>query len=369
MNDLATRVVLLSLDAIGHDVISPEITPHLWELREKGGWAPLGGRCDVPAVTYVSHATLTTGTRPARHGITSNRAASPIPGTVPGWAGQAQVRTPTLFDSLRDAGLRSAAVCGDQYLVQIMGAAVAETVWPPGGVLPQGTATCPAGYALNDAVREPLLGTIADASPTFLFAHLNETDTWGHQYGPDHPLTLASYTAADDLVGEVVDALHPDWDRLVLIVVSDHGMECVSHQNPIDLLADDAVQTVVADVVNEGGAAYAHVRDGATVEAAGVALLSVLGVTSWRETSPGVLLVEGEPGAVFAPGATTQLRGVHGGVGTTETTAIVAGGHPAVGPIVSAIEERPPDLADWAPTIAAILGVPFSTAEGRNLAV
>jgi hypothetical protein len=50
------------------------------------------------------------------------------------------------------------------------------------------------------------------------------------------------------------------------------------------------------------------------------------------------------------------------------TIAVVAGGHTATGRIVSAIEKRPPHLADWAPTIAAILGVPFSTAEGQNLA-
>ena len=368
MNDPATRVVLLSLDAVGHDVISSEITPHLWALREKGGWAPQGGRCDVPAVTYVSHATLTTGTRPARHGITSNRAASPIAGTVPGWAGQAQVRTPTLFDTLRDASLRTAAVCGDQNLVQIMGAVVAETIWPLGGILPEGTATCSAGYAVNDAIRKPLLDSISDAALTFLFAHLNETDTWGHHHGPDHPLTLASYTAADALVGEVVEVLRPDWDRLVLIVVSDHGMESAVHQNPIDLLADDAVQTVVVDVVNEGGAAYAQVRNGATVEDAGVALLGVPGVISWQEIGPGVLLVEGEPGAVFVVGSTKHLRGVHGGAGTTVTIAVVAGGHTAVGRIVSAIEKRPPHLADWAPTIAAILGVPFAGADGRNLA-
>src|SRR5215208_5009809 len=65
MTDPAPRVILLSLDAVGHTIISPETTPHLWELRTSGGWAPRGGQCDLPAVTYVSHATLATGTMPA----------------------------------------------------------------------------------------------------------------------------------------------------------------------------------------------------------------------------------------------------------------------------------------------------------------
>jgi arylsulfatase A-like enzyme len=180
-------------------------------------------------------------------------------------------------------------------------------------------------------------------------------------------MALASYTAADALVGEIVDALRPDWGRHVLVVISDHGMERVSSAAPIDLLASEAVRASISDVVNEGGAALARVRDGASLDNAGDALLRVPGVTSYRESGSGVLLVEGEPGAVFAAGATKHLRGVHGGAGTTITTALVAGGHPVVGRIAKAIEARPPHLADWAPTVAAILGVPFPSGGGQNL--
>jgi predicted AlkP superfamily pyrophosphatase or phosphodiesterase len=318
-------------------------------------------------VTYVSHATLATGTMPATHGVTSNRAAAPVPRAIPGWAGQVQPQVPTLFDTLRDADIRSSAVCGDQFLVEIMGATAADSVWPPGGALPEGTMTCPSGYALNEELRRPLLDAVADLEVPFLFVHLNETDTWAHAFGPDHPRAVESYTATDALVGEVVAAAHPDWDRLLLIVVSDHGMERVSGETPIDLLASDKVRDVVADVVNEGGVAQALVRDGVTAAQAGDAILRVPGVVAWRETRTAVLLVEGEPGAVFSAGATKHLRGVHGGVGTTATTAIVAGGHPAVRRVAAAIGERPPHLVDWAPTVAAFLGAPFPSAEGRNL--
>jgi len=368
MTDPTSRVVLLSLDGIGHSVLSPQVTPHLWSLRASGGWAPHGGCCDVPAVTYVSHATLATGTAPATHGVTSNRAAAPLQGTVPGWAGHVRVQTPTLFDALREAGVRSAVVCGDQFLVQIMGAMVGNSVWPPGGVLPVDTPTCPAGYALNDAMRGPLLDAVADRGLPFLFAHINESDTWGHRFGPDHPEALASYAATDALVGEVIAAVRPDWDRLALIVVSDHGMERVSGAIPIDLLADDRVRAAIAGVVNEGGVAFVRVRDGVATVKAGEALLGVPGVVAWRETRPGVLLVEGDPGVVFSDGATKHLCGVHGGPGTAVTMAIVGGEHPAVRRIASAVEEHPPHLADWAPTVAAILGVSFPTGEGRNLA-
>jgi hypothetical protein len=367
MRDPGARVILLSLDGFNHTSVSPEITPHLWRLRASGGWAPDGGRCDVPAVTYVSHATLATGTIPATHGLTSNLAAAPKPGIVPGWAGEARVRVPTLFELLRDDGLRMAAICGDQHLIRIMVAQRADRVWPPGGVLPQDTPLCPSGYALNEATRAPLLEAIADGEISFVFGHLNETDTWGHRLGPNHPDTLRSFTAADAIVGEVAERLQPDWPRLVLIVLSDHGMEAVNGEGAVDLLAHDDVRALIVDVVADGGAALARLRDGVSVEAGGATLGSVPGVGAWRELRPGVLLIAGTPGVRFGSASSKGTRGIHGGPGTTTTLALVAGGHPAVHRIGAAIADRPPHLADWAPTIAAILSVPFPSAEGRNL--
>jgi predicted AlkP superfamily pyrophosphatase or phosphodiesterase len=108
------RVILLSLDGFPQTVVSPHRTRHLWELSEHGGRAPEGERCDLPSVTYVSHATLATGAHPTFHELITNKAVQPQPGVVPGWAGEARVSVPTLFDALQEAGLRSAAVCADQ---------------------------------------------------------------------------------------------------------------------------------------------------------------------------------------------------------------------------------------------------------------
>jgi arylsulfatase A-like enzyme len=359
------RVVLLSLDAFPHDAVSPDLTPCLWHLAAAGGRAPNGGRCDLPSVTYVSHATLATGTHPATHGVTTNMAAHPKPGVVPGWAGEANVRIPTLFDAVRDAGLRSAAVCGDQHLVRIMEAERGGVAWPPGGVLPAGTPTCASGYATNAAIREPLLAAARDRGLDFLFGHVNETDTLGHLYSPDDPRTRAGHAAADALVGEIIDAVRPDWERVVFIVLSDHGMEEVRGE-PVDLLAGDAAG-VFAGVVNDGGAALVCLAEGVPPAVANDVLSRVPGVAAWHALRDGVLLVSGEPGVVFSTGSTKHVNGMHGGPGTMTTTAIVGGGHPAVSRIAADIASRPPHLADWAPTIAAILGGSLPTAEGRIL--
>lgn len=98
-----------------------------------------------------------------------------------------------------------------------------------------------------------MLAAVEQEDIAFVFGHLNETDTWGHGLGPEHAETRRAERDADTIVGEVVDRLAPDWDRAVLIVVSDHGMEQVSRARPIDLLADPAVRTTIAEVVPEGG--------------------------------------------------------------------------------------------------------------------
>lgn len=375
MPDREARVVLLSLDGFNHAAVSRHLTPRLWALRHAGGVAIAGGRCDLPAVTYVSHATLATGTLPRTHGLTSNLAAgrSPRPGVVPGWAGADSVGVPTIFRALREAGVRNAAICGDQHLVGAMGANQADVVWPPGGVVPPDSETCASGYATNQAVFAPLAAAIADRELTFVFGHLNETDTWGHRCGPDHPETRAFYAATDALVGDLCDLLLPDWPRLVLIMLSDHGMEPATLQPPVDLLAPAPMRDAFSDMLPDGSSALGLVREGVSVVRAGAALEHLPGIAAWSEMRPGVILIAGEPGIRFTAGPASDkvkhLRGVHGGPGSTATLALVAGGHPAVPKIARAIASRPPHLADWAPTIADLFGVPFPSAEGQNLHV
>jgi arylsulfatase A-like enzyme len=365
---MPARCILLSLDGLSPTYVTPEIMPRLHALGMQGGMAPDGGRCDMPAVTYVCHASLITGTYPAAHGLTSNLAAAPRPGVVPGWAGDARVRTPTLFAALREAGLVSAAICGDQHLVRTMGTQDASIAWPPNGVLPRGTETCSSGYATKAAIGPHLLAAVADPELDFVFGHLNETDTWGHLLGPDHPSTLHAYGAADTIVAEVADLLAPSWDKTVLTVLSDHGMELARDGAPVDLMADSGLTALWSDVVSDGGVTLARLRDGVTDQDLDAALAGRADITGWQPLRPGVILVAGASGTRFATGPAKQVRGVHGGPGTTRTVAVVAGGHPAVARIAQAITTAPPHLVDWAPTVTALLGVPFGAAEGCDLA-
>ena len=368
MTDQRARVVLLSLDAFPPDALTPELTPRLFALAQTGGWAPDGGRCPMPSATYTCHGTLLTGRLPEGHRVWSALAADPRPGVVPGWAGEARVAAPTLFDACRAADVRCAAVTGDHHLYAILGAEVADHAWPPDGVVPAGAAVCPFGYLTNDAVRQPLLSAVADASIGFLFGHLNETDTLGHLNGPDHPDARACYAATDGIVGEVVDALAADWSRTILIVVSDHGMAPFPSTPPIELRTYAAVREVAREVLPQGGCALVRPRPGIDVAHAVAALASVRGVARSHLVEPELFLVEAEPGQWFATAPPPRFPGYHGGRDATRTLTAVGGGHPRAPAIARVMQDRPPHLADWAPTVAALLGLELPPGEGRNLA-
>lgn len=177
MLDRAPRAVLLSLDAFPPAALSPGLTPRLFALAQTARQAPDGARCPLPSATYTCHGTLLTGRLPEGRRLWSGLAADPRPGVVPGWAGEARVAAPPLFDACRAAGVRCAAITGDHHLYDILGAEIADLAWPPSGVVPTGAAPRPFGYPTNEAVRQPLLDAVPDPSIGFLFGHLNETDT------------------------------------------------------------------------------------------------------------------------------------------------------------------------------------------------
>ncbi len=356
------RVVLLGIDGCPAEQLSPSLTPRLWAMGADGGLT-LSGRAPLPSSTYPCFATLLTGCLPSRHEV---RATARRPGVVPGWAGQPQVAVPTLFDACRAAGLQSAAVQGDHLLHAVLRTEAADVTWPPGGVPPPGVPLDAHGYPTNAAVRPHLLAAARDPAIDFLFGHLNEGDTLGHDLGPDAAAARASYAEADRIAGELLDALRPAWTRTVVIVLSDHGMEPRTGRAPIDLLNSPPVRALVADVLGDGGAALVRPRDGVTPRDAGAALADVPGVAGWGGGDPGPIVAEAQRGWIFAT-PRLPLRGFHGGPATARTFAVVGGGHRAVPALARSMAARPPHLADWAPTIARLLGLEMPGADGRSL--
>ncbi len=357
------RFVLLALDGFPLRYFRPTVAPNLWRLGQEGGFCPEGGRSGLPSTTYPGFASLLTG---AGQGGTGVRTTASRPGAVPGWVGTDRVLLPTIVHAAEEAGLRTAVVVGDHHLSRVLRFDDLERAWPPGAVVPAGTELDAHGCPTNAAVCGPALEAVADPSVDLVFVHLNETDTLGHDLGPNAPATGECARAADALVGEIVDALRPDWNRTVIAVVSDHDMARRLPLSPIDPSAGRECAGLVDDWIADGCAAWVRLAPGADAHMAINRLAALEGVESWRWREPATLLLLAAPGRVFAA-PWIPLSGVHGSTQTARTLAIVGGGHAVVAELGRAIEARPPRLQDWAPTLAPVLGIDLPGADGLNM--
>ena len=357
------RIVLLAFDGFPLHAFKPTLTPNLWRLGLGGGTAPEGGRSGLPSTTYPSFASLVTGISSKKTGI---RTTAHREHTVPGWAGLDRLPFPTIVHVARDAGLQVAVVMGDQKLQRVLRLDDIERAWPPAGIVPDGTELDAHGYPTNAAIRPHVLEVVADRDVDLAFVHINETDTLGHDLGPGSLATLECVRAADAIVGEVLDALAPDWDRTVVAVTSDHDMIRRLPYPAIDPAASRDCAGLVDDWIADGCAAWLRLTAGVDAHMAISRLAALDGVEGWRWREPNVLLLLAAPGRVFSA-PWVPPNGIHGSTSTAQTLAIVGGGHPAVPDIAASIIGRSPRLQDWAPTMAGLLGIELPDADGIDL--
>jgi arylsulfatase A-like enzyme len=355
-----TRVVLLGLDGFPHRKISPELTPRMWALAEAGGRAKEGGVTDLPSSTDPGFCSLLTGCLPRTHGV---RTTAWRYARLPDWAGCETPQVGTIFDAGRAAGIESAAVVGDDRGLLCTGAA--DHVWPPGGVIPSGTPLDAHGYPANAAVRPHLLQAAASRSIALLFGHVNESDTIGHDHGPESESARSTYMATDVLVGEVLDQLAERWDETVVVIVSDHDMQARTGTALIDLMAAGSSSPWDA-VIPDGGGALVHLQAGADAGVARQTLTQVAGVETVQNHDGPLLIAGAQPGRIFAA-PDLPAGGFHGAPVTARTVALVGGGHPVVPRLAAGLRRRRPHLADWSPTIATILGIQLGRADGVSL--
>jgi arylsulfatase A-like enzyme len=231
-------------------------------------------------------------------------------------------------------------------------------------MIPPGTGLDAHGYPLNREVLPRLLDALARPDLNLVFGHFNESDTVGHDHGPESDAARECYAATDAVVGQVLEATAARWDETVVVIVSDHDMQARNHTEPIDLMA--ARNRYWDLFVPDGGAALVHLQNGVDPSTAGLALGAVDGVETWQPGGPSMLIAGAKPGRIFAA-PKYPAEGFHGAPITARTVALVGGGHPRVPALAAALEARRPHLADWAPTLTPLLGLELEAADGRSV--
>ena len=245
----AEPVLLMSIDGLQpQDVVEAQergiAMPNLRRFLREGAYAT-GVTGVLPTVTYPSHTTLVTGAAPARHGVIGNTTFDPMQINAGGWYWYASdIAVPTLWDAAKQAGHSTANV----HWPVTVGAATIDwnlpQIWRSGhaddaklvaalstpGLLPELEGELGA-YA--PGINEEIDGDetrgrfaaeiIARKKPYFMTAYLTALDHEQHAKGPGSPEAHAILERIDAIVGRLVAAQLAAQPDSVIAIVSDHG--------------------------------------------------------------------------------------------------------------------------------------------------
>ena len=295
------RHLLIVLDGLRPDYVTPELMPNLHALGARGV-VFTDHHAVYPTVTRVNAASISTGAYPETHGLLGNSVFFPdVDDTrflntgeranllrIENAEGGQLLTAPTLGERLESAGLRllvaSAGSTGSSFLLNhtvagggiihydyalpaVLGEAVLEQLGPPP---PAAMPNRARNRYIVDAFLEVGLERV---DPTVAILWLSDPDTTAHAHGIGHPTSVAALRAVDEELERIQAGLRSAGllDRFNIWVTSDHGFS--THTGAVDinaLLAPFAGEFAGGSprVVAGGGAIY--VRDGDAAAVAGI---------------------------------------------------------------------------------------------------
>ena len=407
-------------------------TPNLAALQAGATWYE-ESRSVMIAETIPNHVAMMTGVYPERSSISGNafwdRTEPPVDRDL---SDPALLSADTLFTTIERScpALGTASLLSKEYLFSIFqpgGQNVAtDSVWDP-----RPTNIPVSGHTPDIITMQEALTRLPGAD--FMFVNLGDVDRTGHvdlTGGVPVPQDILDLTGGllpntallrqivlrntDAQIGLFVQALRDAgrWERSVVIVLSDHGMDW---STPVDVVNLQPVLDGVEDgaffVVQNGGADTVYLRDlarpdaGTLLAEARAAVLAQTGVDeAWYRTAnpadPGPETVVPASLHLDTPNAgdlialagdgyrfsdptefSNPIPGNHGHLTTVHNTFLIGGGAPFVrsGQVIAASVQGPGLLdrlpeqsenVDVAPTVAWLLGLPAPAAgyQGRVLA-
>jgi len=238
-------LILVSLDGWRWDYCARFSPPAISGLARRGvvseGLIPA-----FPSKTFPNHYTIVTGLYPARHGVVANTMRDPaLTGvfSIPNVAVQQDTRwwggTP-LWVTVEQQGQIAATMFWPGADVEIAGDR--PTFWRKFDKSLSNTARVD---QVIEWLRQP-----ESTRPTFLTLYFDETDTVGHEFGPDTPQMRTAVAHIDAAIARLVagvDQLRLS-ARLNLVLVSDHGMSQSAPDRVI--LLEDLVDISTLDVID-----------------------------------------------------------------------------------------------------------------------
>lgn len=301
----ASRAFVMVWDGMRPDLISPELTPNLWGLTQRGVHC-IDSHAVFPTVTRINSASLATGSHPAGHGILGNSLY--VPAVNPKQAinmgdhrdleavaklrgGRAVLRE-SLADRVGAAGGKtvvvstgspgSAWLCHPRLLERLRdGDRLIHPAFPnPPEILEElvkDFGPVPGQTIPNTAQNAWFTRVVAeyvipDLDPTLLVFWHTDPDKTQHHRGFGSPDGMASIHDADTNLGLILEALDANGDlgETVIAVASDHGYVTISPRleadGPGGPFTSDALLDALDDgeivLATNGGSLYVSVPSG-----------------------------------------------------------------------------------------------------------
>jgi Type I phosphodiesterase / nucleotide pyrophosphatase len=263
----ADAVVLLVLDGLGWNAIRA----HAARLPALAGMEGERITTVVPSTTATALTSICTGLAPAQHGVLGYRilfAGAVL--NVLRWS-STDTRPPDPFDvqrhtaflgrqvpvltkaEFRNSGFTNVHLRGGRFIG-----------WSAVSVL------------VEHAIR------LVESGERFVYAYYPGVDNVAHEFGLHNGFYAREMEFADQLVGDLLDALP---DRATLVVTSDHGQIHLEREDWVDL---DDLGPMVDVMAGDGRFRYLYAQRGAAKELASAAK-ELLGARAWVRTRAEVL--------------------------------------------------------------------------------
>jgi predicted AlkP superfamily pyrophosphatase or phosphodiesterase len=238
-------VVLVAFDGWRWDYHTKAPVPNVTSLIARGVRAE-NLIPSYPSKTFPNFYTLVTGLYPGHHGIVANNIKDPATGRTFALAKREEVRDPMwwggepIWIRLQRTGQPTAAMFWPGSEAPIAG------VWPRyweayDEMLP--------GNQRVDKVLE-WLDLPAAERPTFVTLYFEETDTAGHDHGPESEEVRAAIVREDGYLGRLLRGLEQRGigEQVNIVLVSDHGMAPIDDEHVVVL--DDYISLDDVEIID-----------------------------------------------------------------------------------------------------------------------
>ncbi len=282
------KALIICIDGGDPAYFETAATPNLDRLGAEGRRVLV--RAQMPTVTNVNNVSLICGGPPALHGITANYFRSRETGEEVYMESGDFLLSPTLMERGSAAGLKTAALASKKKLTDMVGKGadfVVTAEEPPGWLVERAGAkeeiySAEVNFWLLRAAR----AVVEEKAPELFY--VTTTDFSQHKYGPETEEGQEHLSTIDAEIGRLADAwsgLHADG---AIFVTADHGMRHKSRAiDPGVILRNIGIAAEAVPIIkdryvvhhgNQGGAAYVHLGEGASLDEAVSVLEEVPGI-------------------------------------------------------------------------------------------